>query len=535
MEIGQRMLPRILTQVSRDPGTPFYGSCDRNWWHYKVRDFSSIILQQAGYAIAVAAETNIGRNDALKLKVLAAATCRFWNKRALLHGAFEEYYPYEQGYPPLAFSTLAIAKLCNDGVIPLADIRPGLEIASNQLLTRFEAEAANQQVAGAAALAVIRKLAPRMVPESDFQNLLHRTLDLQTSEGWFPEYDGPDLGYLSVTMDCLWDIYDATGDKQTRCAIDAAFDYLAWFVLGPIGLAGMHNARNTDYIVPYGIARLACEDNPLAERASKVMAALFSRNNQSSHFFDAVDDRYWCHYIGHSVFRTISILSVNKKNNKNKDKIAIGYELPRAMLKSGHFLLGGNSPNSPEVLVSARKGAIFTVVWPSSQKASDFGWIVDSGKQIYVSHWWSLYWSVAGIKDEVECTGPMVPHREHISIPWKHIILRIASFIAGRRIISVLKKMIIFKKSNSVLMFCRRVVCDAETVTIYDKISGIRENDKLIRAPRSSKRHVASADSFHPEDFCLINKVSVSEKIERKHGEVTIITRYVIDDHSGVL
>jgi len=108
--------------------------------------------------------------------------------------------------------------------------------------------------------------------------------------------------------------------------------------------------------------------------------------------------------------------------------------------------------------------------------------------------------------------------------------LRVASFIAGRRIILLLKRMMIFKKNNSLLMFCRRVICDAEAVTVYDKISGIRESDKLIRAPRSSKRHVASADSFHPEDFYLINKVSVSEKIERKNGEVTIITRYVIKE-----
>ncbi len=47
-------MPRILTQLDRDPTSSTYGCADRNWWHYKIRDFPSIILQQAGYAVWLA-------------------------------------------------------------------------------------------------------------------------------------------------------------------------------------------------------------------------------------------------------------------------------------------------------------------------------------------------------------------------------------------------------------------------------------------------------------------------------------------------
>ena len=117
--IGAKVLPRILTQICRDPGSPFWGCCDRNWWHYKICDFPSSILQQAGYTISLAADVKLGNGHTDELKALAAGTCRFWNERALCHGAFEEYYPYEQGYPPVAFSTLAVAKLCAGGVIDI--------------------------------------------------------------------------------------------------------------------------------------------------------------------------------------------------------------------------------------------------------------------------------------------------------------------------------------------------------------------------------------------------------------------------------
>ena len=54
--VRDRALPRILTQACRDPGSPAYGCFDRNWWHYKIRDFPSIMLQQGGYAAWLAAE-----------------------------------------------------------------------------------------------------------------------------------------------------------------------------------------------------------------------------------------------------------------------------------------------------------------------------------------------------------------------------------------------------------------------------------------------------------------------------------------------
>ena len=43
---AERQLPRVLTQMDRDPDSPTRGNFDRYGWHYKIRDFSSAILQQ---------------------------------------------------------------------------------------------------------------------------------------------------------------------------------------------------------------------------------------------------------------------------------------------------------------------------------------------------------------------------------------------------------------------------------------------------------------------------------------------------------
>jgi hypothetical protein len=569
-ETAARILPRILTQVCRDPGVPFYGACDRNWWHYKIRDFPSIILQQAGYAIHIASTLQQPASclppTAPSLQSLAAATARFWNQRALRHGAFEEYYPYEQGYPPVAFATLGVAKLSHEKVVSLPEIRPGLAIATKQLLSRFEAQAANQQIAGTAALAVIRTLDPALIEETRFQKILTDILELQHPEGWFPEYDGPDLGYLAVSIDCLYDIHDHTADPRILPAIRKAADYIAWFALSPIGTAGMHNSRNTDYFTPYGLVRLALEEkNP---QIAATVEQLFTRqetqgsgdrnqrsevgaqragvsqppstihhppSSSSFHPFDAVDDRYWCHYIGHSVFRALQLLETRGWDFQSPPETQSAQFPPSADHRSlitssnsqpgsGHTLL--TSPAGATALVSTRKGGIVTAIWSDSSTASDFGWLLQADKSLLVSHWWSTDWETSLSETTATTEGWLVPHKEHVSEPWKHILLRIAAFVMGRRLIRILKKLVIFKKPLRTHRLTRTVTWEGETLIVTDKITGLRETDTLTRAPRTSKRHVASADSFHPEDLALLQEAERSEEISRTGSIFRCETRY---------
>lgn len=531
-KICNQVLPRILTQICRDPTSPYYGCCDRNWWHYKMRDFPSIILQQAAHTLLLAASQEKTPAFSSALRELASAAGRFWNLRALRYGAFEEYYPFEQGYPPLAFSTLAVSHLCTGGVLSLLDVRQGLVKAARQLLTRFEAEAANQQVAGTAALAMIKRLAPELVPQAEFATLLERTLALQTREGWFPEYDGPDLGYLSVTLDCLWDLYDVTGDNRVYGAIERAFEFLAWFVIEVPGITGMHNARNTDYIVPYGIARLSLTEGLTGRRAAAVLARLYHSPGSSRSPLEVVDDRYWCHYIGTSVFRAaITLVDASDSCDTSDTSFPpLDRLTPKVFAESGHVWQLLADFSSPGLLVSTRKGAVLTAFWPDGERVSDFGWVVMSHRKIHVSHWWTPQWQVRLGPNDLGCDGWLVPVREHISSPWKHIILRAVSFMLGARVIPLLKRVLIFRRASRAYAFRRRITKQKNRVVVEDIITGIRPGDEVRRAPRSSKRHVASADSFHPEDFSLLERVQKSERIEYAPPHWRAVTIYWPDD-----
>ncbi|MBK6967407.1 MAG: hypothetical protein IPH20_26795 [Bacteroidales bacterium] len=493
-----RNFPGILTQLSRDPNTSHYGSFDRNWWHYKIRDFSSIILQQGGYFLELAAQLPEYIEFSNQLREYSRASVGFWAGRAKRMGAFEEYYPWEDGYPPLAFSTLAVAKIILSQKIKSTVYDAVLEKAARKLQHRFEPEAANQQLAGLAALSVLKKINSGFVDDITFRRLSDQTLALQSEEGWFTEYDGPDLGYLSVSLDCLWDLFDNTQDQRFVDSATKAFRFLAKLVLHIQGSIGMHNSRNTDYIVPYGICRfLKSEHDEDALLAAQVIDILYSDTDHQAHFFQAVDDRYLSHYIGHSVVRAQLILDgISQKTLINRTSVDAN-----SILESCGYAL--TSRKHHKIITSCLKGGIITIR-NSENYFNDFGWIVFDGDKQFVTHWWTPSTQYSGNSENIEITGHPVQYKENTSTPLKHLILRAISYFSGHKIISFLKNMLIFRKSDLRIVFTRSIKIQSDKVIITDELSGLKGSEAIVKAPRFSKRHVASADSFHREDMSMV-------------------------------
>ncbi|MBK9358221.1 MAG: hypothetical protein IPN08_12625 [Bacteroidales bacterium] len=493
-----RNFPRILTQLNRDPNTIHYGSFDRNWWHYKIRDFSSIILQQGGYFLDLAAKLPEYNDYSKQLHEYAAAAVNFWAGRAVRKGAFEEYYPWENGYPPLAFSTLAVAKIILSQNLSVAKSGDALKRAALKLQQRFEAKAANQQIAGLAALALLNKINPGIVNSLTFGRLTEQTLALQSDEGWFTEYDGPDLGYLSVSLDCLWDLIDNTDDHRFVESATRAFRFLAELVIHNRGSVGMHNSRNTDYIVPYGICRFLNSGNETDRLlANQVVQILYSDTEKPDHFLQAVDDRYWSHYIGHSVIRAQLILD----GSSLKTEVTGLPAEAKAVWQECGYAIG--CQKNHRIMMSCLKGGLVTIR-EQENYFNDFGWIIFDGKKQFVTHWWTPSTTFSGIPEDMEISGHPVQFKENTSTPFKHFGLRTVSYFSGHNIIALLKDLLIFRKSDQRFVFNRTIKIQPGKMIISDVISGLKGNEVFVKAPRFSKRHVASADSFHHEDFEMV-------------------------------
>jgi len=516
--LARRATPRILSQACRDPNSAAYGCFDRDWWHYKIRDFPSIILQQGGYTAWLAARLPDFQGQRSFLDQLAAAACRFWNRRAARAGAFEEYYPWEAGYPPLAFSTLAVMKLAAAGVVAPAEIETGARVAAVQLRGRIETQAGNQQVAGLAAAAWLRRVFPALMDDAAFEKMRVETMNRQHREGWFFEYGGPDTGYLSVALDCLWDLYDATGDERFIDSAGRAFDWLADVVLMAGGSPGMHNARNTDYVLPYGIARFAREREFERPRALALLKLLYQGVDDPAHFFHAVDDRYLCHYTGHSLLRAVALIQEMAGADAFKDiRPDPGPLREEAAFEGCGIFLAAR--RNTRFILAAHKGGVFTLR-NGRAYASDYGWRVRVGRRHWGSHWWdAARWKVTREENSWTISGRLAPVAELISTPGRHLLLRLLSRWWGPRIIRRLKNRMIFTRGRDRFEFQRVIELEGAVVRVVDRMAGVPDAAEITPAPRASARHVASADSYHAEDARLMAGF-VMERQTRRGGGV---------------
>lgn len=507
------LVPRLLTQLERDPDSPNYGCFDRDFWHYKIRDFASVILQQGGASLDALTRLDLPGNTLLghsMARKWADASALFLLQRQLKSGGFEEYYPFESGYPPAAFGLYAAGLIWRGQGFPQLSEEEvkALQRGVGWLLANPETQALNQEAAGLCALAYASKVAGVSVDPARLDARLGEFYRAQTEEGWFPEYGGPDLGYLCVTIDCLYDLYDLTGDTRAWTAMKRAVGYIATMLASGGRVPVMVNSRNTDYLAPYGLARLGASD----KTASACVHAMLLRIGEPDHFLHATDDRYLCHYIGQSFFRSLEYL----------DKLTEPAQLPcDAGGEFFHAEAGQYVRHEQErsLYFAGQKGGVVYLFGLDGMVDTDFGWRMDTGKKQAVTHWQAESWEVAyekGGETSVTCTGPVHAQGFAASTPVRHMGLRVLSFLFGNKLIPLLKKKLIFRASSLPIVFTRTLKFGMDGTTLTDIFSCLPDGLEPRPAPQASMRHVASAARFSHEELMPVPRF----EIDRSEGFV---------------
>ncbi len=499
---AERQLPRVLTQMDRDPDSPRFGNFDRNHWHYKIRDFSSAILQQGAFTLdALLREDLEIEGDRAKLESWAVAAVNALAAQVRRNGGVDEYFPYERSYPAAAFGLYAATRLVLDWKTSRPEVLPkihrrGLSRLAAHLDGRRETEASNQQAAGLAALALAARLpeiSPRPARISEHADRLFAS---QHAEGWFPEYGGPDFGYLAVTIDALVDYHDATEDPRAIVAIDRAVEFLASLVGADGRLPSTLNSRNTDYVVPYGLARTGARN----ARAAWLVEALFRDADDPTHFLWATDDRYHSHYVYASVVRSLPHLNRMVPGEPPAERSTV-------TLPGAGYRLVWSEDRTWSAAIGLRKGGLVRIHRRGAPPLLDHGWRVRVGSSLWTSNWWQ------GAEARIEASGAGDDHLRIagtcrkasflIPTPWKHAALRLASKVLGARLLKPLRRLLIFKpqrENPNTPRFEREIEANEHGIAVRDRLT-FPAGSAAERSPRQNLRHVASAESFHPEDL----------------------------------
>lgn len=256
-QVGLTQIPHILSMVDRNPLSPSYGCFDRSYWHYKTAAFPSGMYQEFVLPLALLYRYDFPGGEAYRrqprLRELVVAGIQYAGRSSHRDGSCDDYFPYERALGAVAFSLYATTEsyllLELDGEDLVAFFRK----RARWLMDHEESgRLSNHHALSVLALYNVYQI----TGDAQFLEGAHRRLDMllgwQTEEGWFPEYEGCDPGYLTVTIDFLAKYQRKAKDPKVLEPLKAAVRFASQFMHPDGSYGGEYGSRNTCLFFPHG-------------------------------------------------------------------------------------------------------------------------------------------------------------------------------------------------------------------------------------------------------------------------------------------
>lgn len=446
-------LPRILTQIDRDRDSRTYGSCDRNYWHLKIRDFSSAILQQTSLTLAMLYkydfEGNVYYNNR-NIKEWAVAILKYIGKIQLRDGSFNEYYPNEHGFPPTAFILYAGCMTYKELELDDEEILKTLGKAADWLGKHIENKAYNQELASITGLYLYYIISKKEEYKCYADDKLVKILEKQSKEGWFMEQGGADIGYLSVSLDMLTEYYLYSSDERVVEPINKVVEFLSYFIHQDGTIGGEYGSRNTIYFMPNGIENAINMNLPCADIAIAIREKIYFTVN-STHFMDSVDERYLTHYVMHSYLRA------NQKYKEIKNSYVLPCDNVHKKIFEEAGLMSFNNGNYHAIIATKKGGLIKTYAF-GEEKWLDCGYRTKIKEgTIAATNWLDQTYTITYNDSCISVKGKFNVVTPKVQNPLYHLGLRVGAAVLGDKVNKIVKKLTIFSDSHNDIEFERNI------------------------------------------------------------------------------
>lgn len=295
---GIRYLPHLLEMVDRNRLSPTYGCFDRSYWHYRTSDFPSGMFQEDVLPLALAYSLKHPQNPYYheeRLKELVCAGIDFAAKSSHRDGSCDDYFPFERAAGAASFSLYACTEAYLSIPLKSQEFLQFLKKRAHYLAKAGYEEAgtlSNHKALIVLSLYNVFRTTEDEAFKTMAERRLERLLSLQKAEGWFPEYEGCDPGYLMFAIDFLAKYHQNSRDERVVNPLRQAIDFNAHFMHPDGTLGGEYGSRNTFHILPHGLELMA----PRSEHAVW-MANLFLDGLSKGKRSYLEDDRLFCHYV----------------------------------------------------------------------------------------------------------------------------------------------------------------------------------------------------------------------------------------------
>ncbi len=451
------------------------------------------MLQQSALTLALLYDTPLAHspfygND--RVRGWALAGIRFWANIQHSDGAFDEYYPWEHGYIPTSFSLHAIAEACRLLECDDDQVLQACRRAARYLMHNEERQALNQEAASIPGLYATYLLTGEAWIKEAAIAKFERFIQRQSPDGFFPEYGGADLGYLSTTLDFLLEYARLSNDDRAWDIAEKITNFCSYFVHQDGSVGGQYGSRNTEYFLLSPLCLLA--DQSAIARA--MLRRLRTGDGGVLAWYKAFDDRYLCHNMLHSLLRAVRYAP---KDEGEECLLPCDREHERYFEDAGLLSV---QEHGAHLVCGLSKGGVMRLFYSGREIFSDYGYRLKGSEGTpSASNWLHAEAQRGSVEDGyyVKSTFAEVP-RQRIT-PLKHMGLRVMARLWGKRLIPVLKRRLIFVDRSGPGHFSRKVNVEQGMLHIEDNLTVERESDQVYWADKYSLRHVASS-KYHSAD-----------------------------------
>ncbi len=488
---------RILALLDKSVLSPTFGSFDRKYWHYKILDFPCGMQQELVRPLGYVWVNDFQGNRFYKngrIKEYIEAAFKYHRRSGHKDGSLDDYFPHERAFGATAYALAALTETALETGLCPSEVFPSFETSAAFLAEYREAgKLSNHLAIAACALTNLHALTGNRRWKDESERLLSELYSVQRSEGWFPEYEGCDLGYQTVTIEFLARRHMRAPDSKLFESIRRCIVFVRAHVHPDGSLGGEYCSRNTYNFYPGGFALMSLSIPEAAETYGLFFKGL---TDGACNYLE--DDGVFGHMLSSYVtaLKAPDALFHAPASEYRKEPVLNNWA------ESG-FFTGGTG--TLEIAGSGSKGGVYKIFREGRLIWSDTGF---AGRLAGGAAFFQNKPNIATAsftKNSVTISGRLQKFASKRLTRFQMIALRLFSLFFGRfRLASnairfIMQKMLIYNRADIPLLFTREIRLEPGQISIKDTLSSEGDHsgiEVLYRSTDCVNMHVITSDSF---------------------------------------
>jgi len=492
-------IAKLLTLLDRNPYSKTCGCFDRNFWHYKIKDFPSGMSQEFALALALVHELKDSANPFYKKETLAsyvASAIQYAHVSSRKDGSCDDYFPYERALGAAVFSLYALTESYLLLDLGNKDHIDFFKLRAKWIMTNDESgRLSNHHAIAALALYNVYLITNDAIFKKAAQKKVEQVLEWQNEEGWYEEYEGCDPGYLTVSIDFLAQYYKKTEDAKVLASLEKALDFF-YQIQNPDGtLSPEVGSRFTAIFHPNGFEILAEKFEKAARVANSYLSAKIGNRLP-----DMSDD----YVIGHMLISELNAF----KNFKRRDvsHLNTSFETQKSLYykKAGLFI---RSNGKKWAIFNLLKGGSGRIYDEGKLVYSDSGVVAKKGKGLLVSAMVDPEAMIQIRENGFVVRKHLMIYAQKYATPLIFLLFRQFLFFFGpfkrssQRLRKFLQKKMILGKKPAVAFYERGISFSGEEIVIKDRIEKSEGITKASLSQSLVPRYIAVSECFEIESL----------------------------------